>query len=286
MPRAIAIPATPQDAVRHAIREPLLLILASLERIALGSASAILPDRRALVPTAEAATRRSVTPRSVNPKMVNSPGATPALSARSDEDLFILHRSGDPQALRVLIERYSGELHGFLTRLVGSRAGADDVFQEAFLQVHLSADSFDSERRFKPWLYTIAANKGRDFLRRQRRRAAASLDAPVAADSSAGLVDLLASGAERPSAPLETADERAMVKAVVDELPSHFREILLLAYFQKLSYSQIADSLGIPLGTVKSRLHAAVACFAESWRLACARKGLPTPRQEKPEPDA
>ena len=199
------------------------------------------------------------------------------LEKRSDEELFVLHREGDPQALRVLVERYAGELHGFLTRLVGSRAGADDVFQEAFLQVHLAAESFDSERRFRPWLYTIAANKGRDYLRRQRRRSAISLDAPVQAGGDAGLVDLLAGGDRSPSASLEDGDERAIVKHVVDELPPHFREILLLSYFQKLSYAQIADSLGIPLGTVKSRLHAAVAHFAQSWKLACARRGISTP---------
>ena len=238
-----------------------------LEREAAGAASAILrgPSRRA--------------------RAVTQPGALQPLEKRSDEELFILHREGEPRALRILIERYAGELHGFLTRLVGSRAGADDVFQEAFLQAHLSAEAFDSERRFKPWLYTIAANKGRDFLRRQRRRQAVSLDAPVAADSGTGLVDLLASSAERPAAPLETSDERAVVKQVVDDLPPHFREILLLAYFQRLSYSQIADSLGIPLGTVKSRLHAAVASFAQSWKLSCERRGIPLPRPETTDQD-
>ncbi|MFM7134351.1 MAG: RNA polymerase sigma factor [Planctomycetota bacterium] len=183
------------------------------------------------------------------------------------------HRSGDAGALRHLIERYSGELHGFLTRLVGSRAGADDVFQEAFLQVHLSAESFDEQRRFRPWLYTIAANKGRDFLRRQKRRAALSLDAPVSTNGEGALVDLIPGAAEAPSSSLESGDEAAMVKQVVEELPSHFREILLLAYFQKLSYAQIADSLSIPIGTVKSRLHAAVASFASGWRIACTRRG-------------
>ena len=57
------------------------------------------------------------------------------------------------------------------------------------------------------------------------------------------------------------------MKQVVDDLPPHYREILLLNYFQKLSYNQIADSLDIPLGTVKSRLHSAVACFADTWKL-------------------
>ncbi|MFM7259632.1 MAG: RNA polymerase sigma factor, partial [bacterium] len=191
--------------------------------------------------------------------------------ARTDEQLLVAHRAGDATALRALIERYQGELHGFLTRLVGTRAGADDVFQEAFLQVHLSADNFDEERRFKPWLYTIAANKGRDFLRRQKRRAAVSLDAPVGSQSESSLVDLLDGADLAPGSTLESSDEASIVKHVVDELPSHFREILLLSYFQKMSYAQISDSLAIPLGTVKSRLHAAVACFAESWKLACAR---------------
>lgn len=193
---------------------------------------------------------------------------------RSDEQLVVAHRAGDAGALRTLIDRYKGELHGFLTRLVGNRTGADDVFQEAFLQVHLSADNFDEERRFKPWLYTIAANKGRDYLRRQKRRSAVSLDAPVGAQSESTLVDLLDGTDAAPASSLEASDEATIVKFVVDELPGHFREILLLAYFQKMSYAQISDSLAIPLGTVKSRLHAAVACFAESWRIACARRGI------------
>ncbi len=194
------------------------------------------------------------------------------IDPRSDEALLVAHRGGEAEALRALIERYKGELHGFLTRLVGTRTGADDVFQEAFLQVHLSAESFDEERRFKPWLYTIAANKGRDFLRRQKRRAAVSLDAPIGASGEASLIDLLGDGSAAPSSSLESSDEASIVKVVVDGLPSHFREILLLAYFQKMSYAQISDSLAIPLGTVKSRLHASVACFAESWKLACSRR--------------
>ncbi len=199
------------------------------------------------------------------------------LEAGSDEALLVAHREGDPDALRQLVNRYRNDLHGFLTRLVGSRAGADDVFQEAFLQVHLSSESFDRTRRFRPWLYTIAANKGRDYLRRQKRRSAASLDAPLSRDGDGALVDLLEGAENLPVLPLEAADERNIVKQVVEEMPHHFREILLLSYFQRLSYAQIAESLSIPLGTVKSRLHAAVASFAASYRLACARRGLPLP---------
>jgi RNA polymerase sigma-70 factor (ECF subfamily) len=232
--------------------------------------SAILsPKRRMRAPKLRSPSAHSA----LSPNSHSSRSA--AADTRSDEELLVAHRGGDGQALRILVDRYRSELHGFLNRLVGSRAGADDVFQEAFLQVHLSADSFDSERRFKPWLYTIAANKGRDFLRRQKRRAATSLDAPTGKNSDGTLVDLIEGDSTAPSLPLERVDEAALVKQVVDGLPPHFREILLLGYFQKLSYSQISDSLSIPLGTVKSRLHAAVACFAESWKLTCARRGIP-----------
>jgi RNA polymerase sigma-70 factor (ECF subfamily) len=74
--------------------------------------------------------------------------------------------------------------------------------------------------------------------------------------------------AESPDKPTETSEIQQRVKRVVDEMPAHYREILLLAYFQKMSYHQIAECLGIPLGTVKSRLHAAVAHFAGTWKAA------------------
>lgn len=276
MPRSIAMTAprtTPAgDAVERVARAIVELGESGVARAADGlgglgarAFSAILPSRR---PRARVETALNSNP--------TSPRQRP-LDGRSDEELLVAHRAGDPAALRTLVERYRAELHGFLTRLVGSRAGADDVFQEAFLQVHLSADSFDQERRFKPWLYTIAANKGRDFLRRQKRRAAASLDAPTGKNADGALVDLLEGDSTAPSRPIEGGDEAALIRQVIDAMPPHFREILLLSYFQRLSYSQISDSLSIPLGTVKSRLHAAVASFAESWKLTCARRGVPLP---------
>src|ERR1043165_9090177 len=88
---------------------------------------------------------------------------------RSDEYLLDSYLRGDRAAFTTLMGRYSNELLHFLTRFLGSRAAADDVFQETFLQIHLSADTFDSERRFKPWLFTIAANKARDYHRKHSR---------------------------------------------------------------------------------------------------------------------
>ncbi|MBM4113144.1 MAG: RNA polymerase sigma factor [Phycisphaerae bacterium] len=187
--------------------------------------------------------------------------------ARSDESLMLDFLDGSREAFEALVSRYRIELHQFLSRFLNSSAAADDVFQEAFLQVFQSGHTFDAARRFRPWLFTIAANKARDWHRRHRNRGALSLDAPVGVEQrSATLVDLLAGPQEAPGEPMERDEEARIVKVVVDELPANLREILLLAYFQRMSYGQIADALGIPLGTVKSRLHSAVAAFAARWR--------------------
>ena len=80
------------------------------------------------------------------------------------------------------------------------------------------------------------------------------------------MIDLLECEPTPSDENLLNEERQLLVKQVVDEMPAHYREILLLSYFQRMSYSQISDSLNIPLGTVKSRLHAAVANFAAAWK--------------------
>jgi len=186
----------------------------------------------------------------------------------TDEELLGRYRAGETELFPVLVKRYRQELFHFLIRFAGNRAAAEDLFQEAFLQVHMSADTFDTSKRFKPWLFTIAANKARDYLRRSNRRKAASLSAPMdkSDDGSSSFVDLLEADLPLPDDVADEAETRRRVRAVVDDMPSHLREILLLAYFQQMAYKEVAQALGIPLGTVKSRLHAAVGTFAELWK--------------------
>lgn len=193
-----------------------------------------------------------------------------SLDQISDEKLFERYRRGEATALRTLIERHHDDLIRFLTRLLGDRTAAEDVFQETFLQIHISQDSFDASRRFRPWLFTIAANKGRDHLRKKGRRRTVELSAPVNGPSGEGrggsFVDLMEIDIPAPEEPMDIEERDEQVQAALDELSAPLREILLLAYFQRLSYAQIAEDLGIPLGTVKSRLHSAVASFARAWK--------------------
>ncbi|MBL0926047.1 MAG: sigma-70 family RNA polymerase sigma factor [Phycisphaerales bacterium] len=187
----------------------------------------------------------------------------------TDERLVEAYLDGDPAAFRELVERHHDGLLRFLFRLTGDRQMAEDVFQDAFLQVHQSLDTFDLERRFKPWLFTIAANKARDALRRAQRRRAVSLSHSLDSDDDGGgrtLIDLLSIDLPGPGLRLEAEEQSEMVQRAIAGMTPKSREILLMAYFQKLSYQHIAEAFEIPLGTVKSRLHAAVASFAQKWQ--------------------
>jgi RNA polymerase sigma-70 factor (ECF subfamily) len=199
------------------------------------------------------------------------PGGAPegvGAEGRTDEQLLSDYRHGDKKAFSDLVQRYQRELYHFLVRFLGNRASAEDVFQETFLQVHQSADQFDLQRRFRPWLFTIAANKARDLIRSQARRPANPLQATISPgdEESGEFIDLMQSANETPDEPMEKQELQQQVQKAVTGMPEHLREILLLSYFHQFPYKQISEILDIPLGTVKSRLHAAVAHFADRWK--------------------
>ena len=206
--------------------------------------------------------------RKFDPHSVGAAPMTPS-SPVSDEQLLTDYCAGDKASFGALVQRYQRELYHFLVRFLGNRAAAEDIFQETFLQVHQSAEAFDSQRRFKPWLFTIAANKARDLIRSQARRPTNPLQASIGGDAEGGeFIDLMESAIELPEEPLARQEMQMKVQRVVAQMPDHLREILILSYFNTFPYRQIADILEIPLGTVKSRLHAAVATFAERWKAA------------------
>lgn len=194
---------------------------------------------------------------------------TTGREGRTDEQLLEAYRFGEKATFSQLVDRYQRELFHFLIRFLGDRAAAEDIFQETFLQVHQSAEQFDPSRRFRPWLFTIAANKARDLMRSQARRPTNPLQASISPgdDDSGQFLDLMQSADQMPSEPMEQEELQHLVQTTVMNMPDHLREILLLSYFHQFPYKQISEILNIPLGTVKSRLHAAVAYFADRWRV-------------------
>ncbi len=202
--------------------------------------------------------------------------AAPTAPAIPDEQLLESYRNGNKAAFAQLVERYQRELFHFLVRFLGDRTAAEDVFQESFLQVHQSASQFDPSRRFRPWLFTIAANKARDLMRSQARRPTNPLQATISPgdDESGQYIDLMEATNPTPGQNMEREELQKLVHGTVMSMPDHLREILLLSYFHQFPYKQISDILAIPLGTVKSRLHAAVAHFADRWRAIESNKSV------------
>jgi len=205
-----------------------------------------------------------------------APAGVPRMTCvdpRSDEELLRDHLAGQPAAFEALVARYVEDLYSFFERFVGNGAAAEDLVQETLLQVHLAAGAFDPTRTFKPWLYTIAANKGRDHLRARGRRPAQSLDVAAGHDETLTVGTLLEAESPDLGEQVDVDARRRLVHVVLDEMPDAQKLMLVLGYFQRLPYSEIADILGVPVGTVKSRLHAAVNKFGELWRARTPSSG-------------
>ena len=198
------------------------------------------------------------------------------MDAPTDETLLQEYLQGKQGSFELLVRRHSRELFQFVLRFTGDSTAAEDVVQDSFLQVHHSAQSFDPARRFKPWLFTIAANKARDSLRRRTRRREVPFDATIGGEGSGSggkFLDLLATDdAAAPEEELQADENRQLVRQIIESMPDHLSEVLILGYYHRFPYKEIAEIVGIPLGTVKSRLHAAVVAFGERYRDATVGK--------------
>ena len=166
------------------------------------------------------------------------------LSSETDE--LTLLRRRDPAALALVIERYRHRLYRYLVRLAGSCALADDLFQQTWLSVVRQLNRYDAVRSFDTWLFAIAHNAAIDVL---RRRSPESLEADNAhwPDSAPDALSALI-----------TAERAAILASQVDALPALFREVVTLRFEEGMKLEQIAEIVGVPLATAKSRLHRAL----------------------------
>ena len=188
----------------------------------------------------------------------------------SDEALLYQYaNSGHREAFDQLVHRYEREMYSYLCRYLGDAQMAEDVFQGTFLQVHRKCGQFQQGRQFRPWLYTIATHQAIDLQRRNKRhRMVVSLDRENRGSENTltNLMELLESRETPPLADLETAERREWVRKTVDALPEVLRSALVLVYYQGLKYREAAEILGIPVGTVKSRLHSAILKLNQAWQ--------------------
>jgi RNA polymerase sigma-70 factor (ECF subfamily) len=194
----------------------------------------------------------------------------------SDAELLARYAAGEEDAFREIVNRYKDGLYIFLRRFIGQPSLIEEVFQETFLQLFTSQDSYDPSRPLRPWLFTIAANKAKDFLRKQHRATTVPIGAIADREDMSfdDVINCLTSDTSVPYDSLERSETARRVREVIADMPESLREILILAYFNKFSYKQMAEVLSIPIGTVKSRLHTAVGRFAKDWKAAVGSKKL------------
>jgi RNA polymerase sigma-70 factor, ECF subfamily len=164
------------------------------------------------------------------------------LSRATDAHLAGCIANGDAEAAKALIDRYRRPLAAVLHRALGNSAEVDDVFQETWIRVVRSARRYDPEQRFSTWLFAIAWNLVKDRWSRRVEHDDASLAS-------------IASNARSPEERAIDNDRAERVRELVARLPERLSQAILLRYFDELSEREVAERLGVPVGTVKSRLH-------------------------------
>jgi RNA polymerase sigma-70 factor (ECF subfamily) len=172
----------------------------------------------------------------------------------SDETLAARAERGDPEAVSLLVRRLSPRLYGFIRRYHPDRDDCDDLLQETWIRALSSLDRFDPRKRFSTWVFQIAVNLCRDRARRERTRSA----------FRESLREM------RNGLPAMTAERKAesmRAMQAIETLPAEQKEVLLLRYYHGLAEAEVAEILGCPRGTVKSRLHQAVKAVRGSLRV-------------------
>jgi RNA polymerase sigma factor (sigma-70 family) len=171
------------------------------------------------------------------------------------DDSSLIERclANDQRAFRDLIRRYERAVYSLARRMVDDEEEARDIAQEAFIRAFRSLESFERTRPFSSWIFKITSNLCIDYYRR-RRPATLSLDAP---DEDGRPRFELADERPRPDEDAARSEDERRLEALVRSLPATYRIVVLLRHQSGLAYEEISSALGVPLGTVKARLHRA-----------------------------
>ena len=182
-----------------------------------------------------------------------------------DSAVVALAASGDERALGELYDRYGGMAYSLAAAIVGEHADAEEVVADAFAQIWRSAAGFDPARgSVAAWIATITRTRALDLVRSRKRRARVLEDAAVVTDEGETLV--LAPTLETADRSTELSETREIVQRSLSELSAPQRRVIELAYFGGFSQSEIAAQLSEPLGTVKTRMRAAMEKLRQSLR--------------------
>lgn len=188
------------------------------------------------------------------------------LKLQSDEDLMESCVEDSEEAFQELVNRYKSRILNIITRYIGDRARAEDLTQEVFMRVFIHRRRYRRSGKFSTWIYTIGVNLAKNEIRRKVRMNKVIPVDTVTEMNESGTLQLRDEGPVADQQ-VATRDTSRVVREAIQKLPAKYREVLVLRDLQDLSYIEIGEILGIPGGTVRSRINRA--------RLALKDKLLP-----------
>jgi len=187
-----------------------------------------------------------------------------ALHELSDEQLFQRYTNGDEHVFRLLVERYEPRIQGFLRKRLNDEERVEDLTQDTFLRIHRARESYDPSRKFSTWIHTIANNLLKnEFRNRSRRRETTFSDLRPELSPAGGPsrpVEFESRGPD-PEREAYRSELREAIDTAIERMDEHHRVPFVMREVEDLSYEEIAEAIGIPVGTVKSRLNRARNAF-------------------------
>lgn len=190
---------------------------------------------------------------------------------RPDEELIALFQGGDREAFAQIVRRYQANLANFFFHLCYDRSTAEDLSQEVFLRLYTHLQEYEPRSKFVSFLYRIARNLWIDRLRRVagQHRKEVSIETPLSGGEDAdspSLKDRLRTGQDPPADFLLRDELRELVRKALDRLPEEHRMVVILSEIHGMRYEEISEALGVPIGTIKSRMHHAMSRLKEILR--------------------
>lgn len=176
---------------------------------------------------------------------------------QTDVELMMLTQQGDREAYNQLVVRYQSPLVNFFYKLNWDKAESEDMAQDVFIKVYLARATYTERSRFSTYLFRVATNYWIDYLRTRGKRKAKRLQGG-GDEQEDSLMSVLSSSQPTPQEELILGEQMTAMRAAIDSLPEEQKLVFVLSETQGMKYQEIADTLDIPLGTVKSRIHAAV----------------------------
>lgn len=188
------------------------------------------------------------------------------LKALSDEELFVRYREGNELAFNELVARYEPRILGFLRKRLNDEERVLDIAQATFYRVHRARDNYDPRRKFSTWIHTIANNLTKNEYRNQSRRKElnfSDLESKRRAENEGVSPIEFESHTPSPEQSAYQSELRVAIQTAIDRMPDHHREPFVMREIQDMSYDEIAEHMGVPVGTIKSRLFRARTAFMQ-----------------------